>query len=133
MYIELPIHVYSLHDNKKVTIFPLFYLLLFGHSHALQIATLMGLSWIFGFVAALIDTPILWWFFIVLSSTQGCFIFAFFALNRRVRRLWMIRYGREDKKMSQLELQQQKRKGSVKEEADDSINDDKNVQLGTIA
>ena len=45
----------------------------------------------------------------------------------------MIRYGREDKKMSQLELQQQKRKGSVKEEADDSINDDKNVQLGTIA
>ncbi|XP_072042957.1 uncharacterized protein [Amphiura filiformis] len=63
------------------------YMLLF-----LKIATLMGLVWILGFIAAFTDITVMWWIFVLVCSTQGCFIFIFFALNRRVRRMWRIKF-----------------------------------------
>lgn len=44
----------------------------------------MGLTWIVGLVAALVDMEEVWFAFVVLNTTQGLFIFASFTCNKKV-------------------------------------------------
>ena len=44
----------------------------------------MGLTWIVGLVAALVDVEEVWFAFVVLNTTQGLFIFASFTCNKKV-------------------------------------------------
>ena len=49
-----------------------------------RLYVLMGISWIFGFVAAFVGHDALWIVFIILKSSQGILIFISFVLNRKV-------------------------------------------------
>ena len=49
-----------------------------------RLYVLMGVSWIFGFVAAFVGHDALWIIFIILNASQGILIFISFVLNRRV-------------------------------------------------
>ena len=50
----------------------------------IKLSTLLGLTWVFGLVASIMDMPSLWYPFIILNSLQGTFIFVFFDLKWRV-------------------------------------------------
>ena len=54
----------------------------------IQIASLMGFTWIFGYIAAFTDVEALWYIYIILNSLQGVFIFISFICNRQVGLLW---------------------------------------------
>ncbi|XP_033127829.1 putative adhesion G protein-coupled receptor E4P [Anneissia japonica] len=43
-----------------------------------KISCIMGLTWIFGFLASFVDEPFLWYIFVILNSFQGVFIFISF-------------------------------------------------------
>ena len=51
-----------------------------------RLYVLMGISWIFGFVASFVGHDALWMVFIILNGSQGVLIFISFVLNRRVLR-----------------------------------------------
>ncbi|XP_074601363.1 uncharacterized protein LOC141855292 [Brevipalpus obovatus] len=51
-----------------------------------RLATIMGLTWIFGILAALTSFSILWYPFIILNGLQGAFIFFYFACKENVFR-----------------------------------------------
>ncbi|ESO88434.1 hypothetical protein LOTGIDRAFT_165558 [Lottia gigantea] len=53
----------------------------------IRLSSVMGFSWIFGFVAVFGDIPVLWYVFIVLNGLQGVFIFISFTVNARTRGL----------------------------------------------
>ena len=53
-----------------------------------QMSSLLGFTWIFGFLAAFVDVEALLYLFIVLNSLQGVYIFIAFICNKRVFRLW---------------------------------------------
>ena len=53
----------------------------------IKLTVIMGLTWIFGFLAALTDYHVLWYVFIVLNTLQGAFICFAFVCTRRVFRL----------------------------------------------
>ncbi|XP_071478211.1 uncharacterized protein [Diadema antillarum] len=55
----------------------------------LKISTLLGFTWLFGFVAAYARVGALWYVFIVLNSLQGLYIFLAFTANRTVLDLWV--------------------------------------------
>ena len=50
----------------------------------IKLSILLGLTWVFGLVASIMDMPSLWYPFIILNSLQGTFIFVFFDLKWRV-------------------------------------------------
>ncbi|XP_011675990.2 adhesion G-protein coupled receptor D1-like [Strongylocentrotus purpuratus] len=54
----------------------------------LKMSTLLGFTWIFGFIAAFVDVEALWYIFIILNSLQGVYIFIAFICNKRVFKLW---------------------------------------------
>ena len=51
-------------------------------------STLLGFTWIFGFMAAFADVAALWYVFIIFNSLQGVYIFIAFMCNKRVFKLW---------------------------------------------
>ncbi|XP_033118564.1 adhesion G protein-coupled receptor L4-like [Anneissia japonica] len=53
----------------------------------IKLSTLMGMSWILGFVATITNSVVIWYIFIVLNSLQGVFVFIFFVCNHRVYKL----------------------------------------------
>eukprot|EP00057_Strongylocentrotus_purpuratus_P016624 XP_011671098.1 PREDICTED: uncharacterized protein LOC100889522 [Strongylocentrotus purpuratus] len=53
-----------------------------------KISTLLGFTWLFGFVAAFAGVSALWYVFIILNSLQGVYIFLAFMANKRVLHLW---------------------------------------------
>ncbi|ELT93530.1 hypothetical protein CAPTEDRAFT_104916 [Capitella teleta] len=53
----------------------------------IQLSFIMGLTWVFGFLAALTDLHVLWYVFILFNTTQGAFLCIAFVCNRRVFRL----------------------------------------------
>ena len=53
-----------------------------------QISTLMGFTWLIGFVAAYVKNAVVWYIFVIFNSLQGTFIFLAFMCNLRVWRLW---------------------------------------------
>ena len=58
-----------------------------------QIASLMGFTWIFGYIAAFTGVVALWYIYIILNSLQGLFIFISFICNGRVGLLWSAKLG----------------------------------------
>ena len=52
-----------------------------------QISSIMGFSWLFGYVAGTVNIDALWYVFVVLNSLQGVFIFMSFGFNDRVREM----------------------------------------------
>ena len=50
----------------------------------IKLGLIMGLGWIFGFVAALAKVPVLWYPFIFFNALQGAFIFFAFGCKRKV-------------------------------------------------
>nr|XP_054774771.1 uncharacterized protein LOC129282939 [Lytechinus pictus] len=53
-----------------------------------KMSTILGFTWIFGFIAAFTDVTALWYIFIILNSLQGVYIFIAFVCNKRVFKLW---------------------------------------------
>jgi hypothetical protein len=53
----------------------------------IKLTSIMGLTWVFGFVAAAFDNVVLWYFFIVINSLQGAFICIVFVCTRQVLKL----------------------------------------------
>ncbi|ESP02203.1 hypothetical protein LOTGIDRAFT_75373, partial [Lottia gigantea] len=59
-----------------------------GHNRNLciiyiKMSSLMGFTWLFGFIAAFANTTALWYVYIVLNGLQGCFTFVSFHFNSR--------------------------------------------------
>ena len=52
-----------------------------------KLSTIMGLTWVFGFIASLFDLPVLWYVFVVFNTLQGAFICFAFVCTRKVFRL----------------------------------------------
>ena len=54
----------------------------------IALSSLMGVTWLCGFVAMLIDNVIPWYIFVVLNSTQGLFVFVMMLCKRRTFQLY---------------------------------------------
>ncbi|XP_041477825.1 uncharacterized protein LOC121425722 [Lytechinus variegatus] len=54
----------------------------------LKMSTLLGFTWIFGFIAAFANVTALLYIFIILNSLQGVYIFIAFICNKRVFKMW---------------------------------------------
>ena len=52
-----------------------------------KLSTIMGLTWVFGFVASLADMPVFWYVFVVFNTLQGAFICFAFVCTKKVFRL----------------------------------------------
>ena len=50
----------------------------------IKLSTVMGLTWVFGYVATLVQNQVFWYLFVIFNGLQGLFIFCSFVLNRRV-------------------------------------------------
>ena len=53
-----------------------------------RLTSLMGFTWLFGFLANIHSLSFLWYFFIIFNTLQGVFIFVSFVLTKRVRQLY---------------------------------------------
>ncbi|XP_041476890.1 uncharacterized protein LOC121425023 [Lytechinus variegatus] len=53
-----------------------------------KMSTLLGFTWVIGFIAAFAGVTALWYIFIILNSLQGVYIFIAFICNKRVLILW---------------------------------------------
>ena len=51
-----------------------------------KLASVMGLTWFSGFLAALTEVPPMWYIFIIFNSSQGIFIFVSFCCTKKVLR-----------------------------------------------
>ena len=58
-----------------------------------KLSTIMGLTWLFGYIAAWTGLTVLWYFFIIFNTSQGVFICIAFLCNRKVARLLRQRFG----------------------------------------
>ena len=52
-----------------------------------KLSVIMGLTWIFGFIATMTDEQSLWYVFVILNSLQGAFICISFVITKKVGRL----------------------------------------------
>ncbi|XP_072031883.1 uncharacterized protein [Amphiura filiformis] len=62
-----------------------------------RIATLMGFTWIFAFLAAFSGVSALWYIYIIINSLQGLYIFFAFTFKRNIGRLWLKKFGMESR------------------------------------
>ena len=62
----------------------------------LQIALLMGFTWLFAYIAAWASITALWYVFILLNSLQGVYILTAFTCNRGTFGLWRSKINRCD-------------------------------------
>ncbi|XP_030841929.1 uncharacterized protein LOC105439047 [Strongylocentrotus purpuratus] len=53
-----------------------------------KMSTLLGFTWIVGFVAGFADVTVLWYIYNIIGSLQGVYIFIAFICNTRVFKLW---------------------------------------------
>ena len=60
-----------------------------------MMTTIMGFTWIFGFIATFSDTPALWYIFVILNSLQGLFICLAFVCNENVAKLFKQLCGKQ--------------------------------------
>ena len=64
-----------------------------------RLTSLMGFTWLFGFLANINALYFLWYLFIICNTLQGVFICFSFAVNYQVRQLWRSRlYTHRDKR-----------------------------------
>ena len=50
----------------------------------IKLSTIMGLTWVFGYVATWVQNQVFWDLFVVFNGLQGLFIFCSFVLNKKV-------------------------------------------------
>lgn len=60
-----------------------------------KLATVLGLTWVFGFLAAVADVDVLWYPFILFIGLQGVIIFVSFTCKRKILNLLRQRFGRK--------------------------------------
>lgn len=53
----------------------------------IKLSLVMGLTWLFGFLAAIFDVVVLWYVFIVFNTLQGALVAVMFLCTKRVYRL----------------------------------------------
>ncbi len=58
-----------------------------------KLCAIMGLTWIFAFIAAAADSEVCWYIFLIFNSLQGVFIFCAFALTQKVLALLRERFS----------------------------------------
>ncbi|XP_064631430.1 uncharacterized protein LOC135489799 isoform X2 [Lineus longissimus] len=58
-----------------------------------KLSSVMGLTWMFGFLASFVGSPALWYVFIVFNTTQGVLIGAGFSMNKRIIRMYSSEYS----------------------------------------
>lgn len=56
----------------------------------IALSSLMGVTWLFGFVAISIDSNMTWYIFVVLNSTQGLFVSVMMLCKRRIFELYRL-------------------------------------------
>nr|XP_054762317.1 uncharacterized protein LOC129268859 [Lytechinus pictus] len=54
----------------------------------IKISTLLGFTWLFGFLMMVVRVPFTEYLFVIVSGFQGIFIFLSFGANKRVKKLW---------------------------------------------
>ncbi|KAJ8047327.1 Adhesion G protein-coupled receptor L1 [Holothuria leucospilota] len=59
----------------------------------IKIFVVLGLTWIFGFLAAVSNIQFLWYVFTLFTSLQGVFIFLAFTVKSHIWRMWGKRFG----------------------------------------
>ncbi|KAK6173136.1 hypothetical protein SNE40_016651 [Patella caerulea] len=52
----------------------------------IKLSSVMGFTWVFGFIASFLNVKLLWYVYIILNGLQGVFIFLSFGLNTRTRK-----------------------------------------------
>lgn len=58
-----------------------------NHVHVyFRLSILLGFTWVFGFVAAVVRSDVWWYVFVILNGLQGVFIFVAYCLNKRTIR-----------------------------------------------
>ena len=50
----------------------------------IKLSTVMGLTWVCGYIATWVQNQVFWYLFVIFNGLQGLFIFCSFVLNRRV-------------------------------------------------
>lgn len=50
----------------------------------MKLAIIMGLTWLMGFIAAFVDSEVLWYPYVIFNALQGAFIFFAFSCKRKV-------------------------------------------------
>jgi hypothetical protein len=58
-----------------------------------KLSSVMGLTWMFGFLASVVGSPALWYVFIVFNTTQGLMIGMGFSFNKRIFRMYSSEYS----------------------------------------
>ncbi|XP_064602341.1 uncharacterized protein LOC135468181 [Liolophura sinensis] len=65
-----------------------------NHVHVyFRLSILLGFTWVFGFVAAVVRTNVWWYVYIILNGLQGVFIFVAYCLNKRTIRQLRARFS----------------------------------------
>ena len=67
-----------------------------------KLSTIMGLTWVFGYVGAVTGSSVIWYFFSVFNSLQGLFICIAFLCNSKVRKLLNARLEKSRSRTSVL-------------------------------
>ena len=65
-----------------------------------KLATVMGFTWVFGFLANIKIISFVWYIFIVLNASQGLFICVAFVMTKRVLNLYRGLFGGTEKSKS---------------------------------
>ena len=53
-----------------------------------QVSAILGVSWIWGFLAGFLNMEVFWWIFVILNAYQGVLIFLSYGVAKRSRQLW---------------------------------------------
>ena len=64
---------------------------------------MMGFTWLFGFLANIIDNIYLWYPFIVFNTLQGVFIGASFTMTKTVLNHYKTKFGKDQNVMEALD------------------------------
>ncbi|ELU09119.1 hypothetical protein CAPTEDRAFT_216805 [Capitella teleta] len=67
-----------------------------------KLSTIMGLTWVFGFVAAIFDVDVLWYLFIIFNSLQGAMICFAFVMTKQVLSLLRGKFSKEPRSQTEM-------------------------------
>ena len=67
-----------------------------------KLSTIMGLTWVFGYVGAVTGSSVMWYLFVICNSLQGLFICISFLCNSKIRKLLNARLEKSRSRTSVL-------------------------------
>lgn len=83
-----------------------------------RLAVIMGLSWIFGLLAGVLDKIALWYIFVILNTFQGFLIFLSFTCKQKVKRHFLRMLGSESANAITQTGSREKSTGNVRKDSD---------------